>query len=194
MIPDMIEAEGGGPEERVRRSRLAEYAEMATPGERSDDDSGAAPTSEAPSPLVAEPLSTTNAPPDVPDEVARRRREFAVLLGEFRRTPVLVPVDENEAPLVGELGGVRWIYAFSGEPALARFAFARGEAGREWTYRRVLGARLLDAGVPAAGVPCGVALDVGSGDGEGTLFPPVVGIVPDAAAVNTTADDGEESR
>lgn len=195
MIPGMIEAEGGGPEERVRRSRLAEYAEMAAPGGWSDGDGSATPPPETPSPPVTEPPTTADAPRDVPDEVARRRREFAVLLGEFRRTPVLVPVDEHEAPLVGEWGGVRWIYAFSDEAALARFAFARGEGGREWVYRRVLGARLLDAGVPAAGVPCGVALDVGSGDGEGVLFPPVVGIVPDAAAVDAHAEDGgEESR
>lgn len=192
MIPGMIEAEGGGPEGRVRRSRLAEYAEMAAPGGQLDDDSGAVPPSEKPSAPVTKPSATADAPQDVPEEVARRRREFAVLLGEFRRTPVLVPVDEHEAPLVGEWGGVRWIYAFSDEPALARFAFARGEGGREWVYRRVLGARLLDAGVPAAGVPCGVALDVGSEDGQGVLFPPVVGIVPDAAAVDGNAEDGGE--
>lgn len=195
MIPGMIEAEGGGPEGRVRRSRLAEYAEMAAAGGQLDEDGSAAPPPQAPSAPVAGPLAMVDAPREVPDEVARRRREFAVLLGEFRRTPVLVPVDEDEDPLVGEWGGVRWIYAFSDEPALARFAFARGEGGREWVYRRVLGARLLDAGVPAAGVPCGVALDVGSGDGQGVLFPPVVGIVPDAAAVDGHAEDGgEESR
>jgi hypothetical protein len=128
---------------------------------------------------------------DEADEVVRRRREFASLLGEFRRTPVLVPLDENEDPLVGDYGGVRWIYAFSNESALARFAIARGEGSREWAYQRVLGARLLDAGVPAAGVPCGVALDVGSEDGDGVLFPPVVGIVPDAAAVDAGSTDGE---
>jgi hypothetical protein len=94
-----------------------------------------------------------------------------------------VPVDEDEVPLAGDYGGIRWIYAFSGEEQLARFAVARGEGSREWAYRRVLGARLLDAAVPAVGVPCGVVLDVGS-DGEGVLFPPVTGIVPDQAAVN----------
>ncbi|MEV7061558.1 hypothetical protein AB0N97_01930 [Streptomyces collinus] len=125
------------------------------------------------------------------DDIARARREFAALLGEFRRTPVLVPLDEDEAPLVGDYGGIRWIYAFSDESALARFAIARGEGSREWGYRRVLGARLLDAGVPATGVPTGVALDVGS-DGDGVLFPPVTGIVPDAAAVDTESVDGED--
>ncbi|MCD7438849.1 hypothetical protein K4B79_11515 [Streptomyces lincolnensis] len=186
----MIEAEGEGPEERGRRSRLAEYAEMAGLGELSHGGADA-----APSPEATEPPTTADAPQApqaAPDEIARRRREFAVLLGEFRRTPVLVPLDEREAPLVGEFGGVRWIYAFSDEPALARFAFARGEAAREWTYRRVLGARLLDVGVPAMGVPCGVALDVGGENDEGVLFPPVVGIVPDAAAVDADTGNGGE--
>ncbi|MEV5879750.1 hypothetical protein AB0L75_37165 [Streptomyces sp. NPDC052101] len=136
-------------------------------------------------------------PPGVPstDEVERRRREFAVLLGEFRRTAVLVPVDEDEGPLTGDYGGIRWIYAFSNESALARFALARGEGEREWAYQRWLGARLLDAAVPAVGVPCGVALDVGS-EGEGVLFPPVVGIVPDAAAIDRAvqATNGEIPR
>ncbi|MFE9626860.1 hypothetical protein [Streptomyces sp. NPDC006527] len=40
------------------------------------------------------------------------------------------------------------------------------------------------------GVPCGVALDVGS-DGDGVLFPPVAGIVPDAVAVDTQVENGE---
>ncbi|MEU0202348.1 MULTISPECIES: hypothetical protein [unclassified Streptomyces] len=129
--------------------------------------------------------------PGSTDDIARARREFAALLGEFRRTPVLVPLDEDEAPLVGDYGGIRWIYAFSDESALARFAIARGEGSREWEYRRVLGARLLDAGVPATGVPTGVALDVGS-DGDGVLFPPVTGIVSDAAAVDTETVDVED--
>jgi hypothetical protein len=53
----------------------------------------------------------------------------------------------------------------------------------------VLGARLLDVAVPATGVPCGVALDVGSEDG--VLFPPVVGVVPDAVAVDGKETGGE---
>lgn len=134
------------------------------------------------------PAAAGNSEPLNSGDVARRRREFAVLLGEFRRRAVLVPLDADEAPLAGDYGGIRWIYAFSHESALARFAIARGEGGREWPYRRVLGARLLDAAVPSVGVPCGVALDVGS-EGEGVLFPPVVGIVPEAAAV-----DGEVPR
>ncbi|MET7482557.1 hypothetical protein [Streptomyces sp. NPDC005538] len=126
------------------------------------------------------------AEPAAPDPTPAPRppsSEFPVLLGEFRRTAVLVPTDEDDAPLLADFGGIRWIYAFSNDAALARFAIARGEGGREWPYQRMLGARLLDAAVPAVGVPCGVALDVGT-EGEGVLFPPVVGIVPEAVAVD----------
>lgn len=110
------------------------------------------------------------------------RRVFAVLLGEFRRTAVLVPLDEAGDLWSAEQSGVRWICAFSDEEALARFALARGESGREWAYRTVLGARLLDVMVPMLPGPGGVALDAGSADGM--LFPPVAGIVPDAVAVD----------
>ncbi|MFE3634811.1 hypothetical protein [Streptomyces sp. NPDC059168] len=159
----------GGRTGHIRRSPLSEYAEMtdaAAPGEVSREERAA---------LDPEAV-----------DVRRRRREFAAVLGEFRRTPVLVPVDAEENPLTADQGGVRWILAFSNEPALARFAVARGEGEREWAYRRVLGARLLDAGVAAVGVPCGVALDAADGD-EGVLFPPVAGIVPDAVAVDPAA-------
>ncbi|WP_256726013.1 hypothetical protein [Streptomyces sp. IMTB 2501] len=154
---------------RIPRSRLYDYVDV----------SGSDEVKPGPSPAV--PSS---------DEVERRRRAFAVLLGAFRRTAVLVPVDEDDAPLTGDYGGIRWIYAFSNESALARFAVARGEGGREWAYQRWLGARLLDVGMPTVGVPCGVALDVGS-EGEGTLFPPVRGIAPDEAAVDVDGAMGD---
>ncbi|MEU1405025.1 hypothetical protein ABZ471_22160 [Streptomyces sp. NPDC005728] len=161
---------GGGADSaaHIRRSRLSEYAETAEA-----DASG-----EIPAPSQAE-------------DVARRRREFAALLGEFRRTAVLLPLDTDEVPLTADYGGIRWILAFSNESSLARFAIARGEEEREWAYQRVLGARLLDAAVPAVGVPCGVALDAADGD-EGALFPPVAGIVPDSAAVDVR--NGEAPR
>ncbi|WP_323183408.1 SseB family protein [Streptomyces sp. NBC_00091] len=82
----------------------------------------------------------------------------------------------------GPAGGLDWICAFSDEEALARFAQARGEAGRAWEFRRVRGARLLDEVVPALDFPCGVALDAAGPDGA--VFPPVRGIVPDSAAVD----------
>ncbi|MER6252677.1 SseB family protein [Streptomyces sp. NPDC001584] len=115
-------------------------------------------------------------------EVAARRGEFAVLLGEFRRTAVLVPIDPYGSLWTAEQGGVRWICAFSDEEALARFAAAQGDAGREWENHSVHGARLLDVMVPKLGVPAGVALDAGSADGM--LFPPVAGVVPDSAVVD----------
>ncbi len=176
------------------RSRLYDYVEMADP----DDTAGQPPQvsgePQSPDTLLgpAVPPTAAVSSPGAADGIADARREFAALLGEFRRTPVLVPLDpDSEDPLVGDHGGVRWIYAFSDESALARFAIARGEGSREWAYQRVLGARLLDAGVPAVGVPCGVALDVGSEGDDGVLFPPVVGIVPDAAAMDTEPADGK---
>ncbi|MFF4717471.1 hypothetical protein ACFY2V_39670 [Streptomyces eurythermus] len=157
-------AEHGGRNDSVgqaRRSRLYDYVDATEAGRQG----------------AAEPIGD-------------RKREFAVLLGEFRRTAVLVPVGEGGAPLTADFGGVRWIYAFSDEGALARFAVARGEGAREWVYQRWLGARLLDAAVPAVGVPCGVALDCADG-AEGMVFPPVRGIVPDAVAVDVEGGTGE---
>lgn len=124
--------------------------------------------------------SSESAGPD--DPLATARRRFARLLGEFRRTAVLVPFDANGSLWTSDRGGVRWICAFSDEQALARFARAQADAEREWTYRTILGARLLDALVPMLPGPAGVALDAGSDDGM--LFPPVEGIVPDAAVVD----------
>lgn len=82
----------------------------------------------------------------------------------------------------GRTRGLDWICAFSDEEALARFAWARGEGDREWTYRRVVGARLLDELVPALDFPCGVAWNAAGPDG--LAFPPVRGIVPDTAALD----------
>lgn len=132
--------------------------------------------------------------------MAARRRAFAGLLGEFRRTAVLVPLgdgpgpDEERGLLTTDFNGIRFILAFSDEQALARYAQARGEYRREWTYQSILGARLLDVAVPAAGVPCGVALDCADGP-DGMVFPPVRGIVPDGAAIDVDVDvdvDGDD--
>ncbi|MEU9763252.1 SseB family protein [Streptomyces sp. NPDC047987] len=151
----------------VRRSRIAELVDWSA--------------SEAPSaPREAPGPASVMTPEGDPAAVARR--EFAVLLGEFRRTAVLVPLDAGGDLWSADQNGVRWICAFSDEEALARFAEARGDGEREWTYRTVLGARLLDVMVPMLPGPAGVALDAGSEDGM--LFPPVAGIVPDAVAVD----------
>ncbi|MEU0399248.1 SseB family protein [Streptomyces sp. NPDC006197] len=136
--------------------------------------------------LAGEPGTDTSArttpEAETVDEEAAARRQFARLLGEFRRTAVLVPFDEQGSLWTADFNGVRWICAFSDEEALARFAVARGDAEREWTYRTILGARLLDVMVPMLPGPGGVALDAGSADGM--LFPPVAGIVPDEVAVD----------
>lgn len=97
---------------------------------------------------------------------------------------VLVPVSVTDGGwMSGWAGGVRWIYAFSDEGFLARFARARGAGAEEWRFEAVLGARLVDVVVPALGGPCGVAVNVGDEDAA-MLFPPVVGIVPDGVAVD----------
>ncbi|MEU7552531.1 SseB family protein [Streptomyces sp. NPDC044571] len=111
----------------------------------------------------------------------------ARLVGEFRRALLLAPLaDGAEGGLMSAVeGGIRWLYAFTDEQALARFAEARGAAHQEWEYLSILGARLVDAVVPMVDGPAGVAVDVADEDGS-MLFPPVVGIVPDACAVDRT--------
>lgn len=107
----------------------------------------------------------------------------AAMIGEFRRTAVLVPLVDGGA-WTAEYGGVQWIHAFTDEAALARFAQTRGAPpDEEWEYAAVLGARLLDVLVPELGVPGGVAVDIADEDGS-MLFPPVRGIVPDEVAVD----------
>lgn len=131
------------------------------------------------------------------DEVAAihaGQPEPAALVGEFRRTHVLIPT-VNDALLSTELDGIRWLYAFTDEEALARFALGRGaEPGDEWQYLTVSGARVLDVLIPAIEGPTGVALDAGSE--QGALFPPVAGIVPDRVAIDTTpvSDDAISDR
>jgi hypothetical protein len=159
----MIDKGNGTRPGHGRRSRLADLADMTVP--------------------VA-------AVPEARNDGVRMRREFAAVLGEFRRTAVLLPLGADACPLTADFNGVRWIYAFSDEAALARFAVMRGGGAHEWDYQRLLGARLLDGVVPAVGVPCGVALDVGSA-GDEVLLPPVLGVVPDTVAVD--ADEHGES-
>ena len=121
-------------------------------------------------------------------QVRAGRGNPAALVGELRRAVLLVPVVDGGL-MTADLGGVRWIHAFTDEPALARFAMARGAGpGEEWEYRAVLGARLLDAVIPALGGPAGIAVDAADEESS-MLFPPVREIVPDAVAVDG-ADDG----
>ncbi|MFF1691663.1 hypothetical protein [Streptomyces sp. NPDC058254] len=206
-------ADAAGEPQRIPRSRLADYAEMSGPPATG---AAAAPaherpdSEEDPTPLAQETAGqdTQSADQDTQSagqeplaedhpEVVARRREFARLLGEFRRTAVLVPLGDEPVPeeerglLTADFNGIRFILAFSDEQALARYAQARGGYAQEWTYRTILGARLLDVAVPAAGVPCGVALDCADG-ADGMVFPPVKGIVPDDAAVDRDEDERNE--
>lgn len=157
---------------------MAELAGPTDQGELVEQAEGPVPAS------VAVPAERPVAVPAVPvvDEVVAGRRGFARLLGEFRRAAVLVPFDAQGSLWTADFNGVRWICAFSDEEALSRFAHAQQDAGREWEYRTVLGARLLDVMVPMLPGPAGVALDAGSD--EGMLFPPVEGVVPEAAVVD----------
>ncbi|MFF8428279.1 hypothetical protein ACF07Y_24560 [Streptomyces sp. NPDC016566] len=155
----------------------------------------AAKSQSEPESAVAQDPATEPEPVPATDADARKR-EFAALLGEFRRTPVLVPLGDGSGPdderglMAADFNGLRFILAFSDEQALARYAVARGDTAREWRYQTVLGARLLDVAVPAAGVPCGVALDCADGE-QGMVFPPMRGIVPDEAALDFDTDTGE---
>ncbi|MPY63669.1 SseB family protein [Streptomyces spongiae] len=106
------------------------------------------------------------------------------VVGDFRRGEVLVPVVDGSLLSV-EAGGVRWLLVFTDEAALARFAGARGEGVPEWVP--VYGARLLDQMIPQVGGPVGIAVDAGSA--AGMVLPPVVGIVPDAVALDAAGAD-----
>src|SRR5690606_34293072 len=117
-------------DDRAAGGRAPSTAPLAADGARTGEQADHAPgvpVPEAPSPA----------------EVAERRREFTALLEAFRDTAVLVPL-RDDGWLTADFGGVRWILAFSDESALARYAVARGEGHQEWTYRTVLGHRLLD--------------------------------------------------
>ncbi|WP_069737715.1 hypothetical protein [Streptomyces sp. EN27] len=125
------------------------------------------------------------------DRIAERRAgvgDPGALVGELRRALVLVPYDRGGL-WTAEFGGIRWVCGFTDEAALARFAAERAvvegaEApSRSWEYATFRGARLLDEVIPAMKVPAGVAVNVADPDGS-MLFPPVVGIVPDAVAVD----------
>ncbi len=127
---------------------------------------------------------------ELPDEMSTVRTgegNLAALLGEFRRAAVLVPLFQNGL-MSGDFGGIRWIYAFTSEAALARFDAGLGTAAPATREDiTVLGGRLLDVVIPSLGAPAGIAVDVADED-RSILFPPVVGIVPDRAAVDAGAD------
>lgn len=125
------------------------------------------------------------------ERIAERRAgtgDPRALVGELRRAPLLVPLG-GDGLWTARFRGVRWICAFTDDRALARFLDRHGSGDREWEYAVLLGARLLDEIIPAMAEPAGVAVDVADEDGA-MLFPPVVGIVPEAAAVDAEAREG----
>ncbi|MEU0422848.1 SseB family protein [Streptomyces canus] len=87
--------------------------------------------------------------------------------------------------LSAESGGIRWLFAFTDEAALERFAEARGEPVPERIP--VYGALLLDQVIPKVGGPAGIAVDAGSQ--TGFVLPPVTGIVPEAVAVDVPSKE-----
>ncbi|MEU2739807.1 hypothetical protein ABZ656_31730 [Streptomyces sp. NPDC007095] len=126
---------------------------------------------------------------------ARRMDRIRHTIDRFRDTTVLVPLVPLDGGgrgfLAADFGGVRWIHVFTDELAAARFDEAQDALKGRRDFMAVRGWRLLDVVIPAMGVPCGVALDVGSGD-DGVLLPPVMGIVPDAAAVDAEVNGSGE--
>lgn len=117
--------------------------------------------------------------PGPADPATPRPGDLRRAVGRFRRREVLVPV-VDDAVLSVEAGGIRWLFAFTDDAALERFARARGEAVPERVP--VFGARLLDQVIPRMGGPAGIAVDAGSP--AGMVLPPVRGIVPDQVAVD----------
>ncbi|MGX1886921.1 SseB family protein [Streptomyces sp. NPDC055287] len=105
--------------------------------------------------------------------------DLRALVGEFRRSEVLVPVVDGGLLSVAT-GPVRWLFAFTGVEALEAFAGQRGEVIDEWVP--VFGARLLDRVIPDIGGPVGIAVDAAGA--APLVLPPVAGIVPDAVALD----------
>ncbi|MEU6811482.1 SseB family protein [Streptomyces sp. NPDC046831] len=115
------------------------------------------------------------------------------LVGEMRRSVLLVPSDDAGGLWSAHSGGVRWICAFTDEEALARFALQRGTSNRPLEYVALLGARIVDEIVPGLGEPAGLAVDIATEDGS-MFFPPVTGIVPDAAALDAEVEGAGRGR
>ncbi|MFE2217741.1 SseB family protein [Streptomyces canus] len=115
---------------------------------------------------------------------ALRQGNLRAVVGEFRRSEVLVPVVDGSL-VSAESGGIRWLFAFTDEAALERFAEARGEPVPERIP--VYGARLLDQVIPKVNGPAGIAVDAGSP--TGLVLPPVTGIVPDTVAVDVASKE-----
>ncbi|WP_405595829.1 hypothetical protein [Streptomyces sp. NBC_01410] len=127
------------------------------------------------------------------ERIAEQRRGVGdprALVGEMRRSVLLVPT-AGGGLWSARSGGVRWICGFTDEAALARFALLHASGDQPMDYAALLGARIVDEVVPSLDEPAGLAVDIATEDGS-MFFPPVVGIVPDAAAVDF--GEAEEGR
>ncbi|MGY0018064.1 hypothetical protein ACVHNB_03645 [Streptomyces sp. YJ-C3] len=125
------------------------------------------------------------------EQITERRRGVGdprALVGEMRRAVLLVPVSGGGL-WSARSGGVRWVCGFTDEAALARFAELRTGPDHPMDYAALLGARIVDEVVPSLGEPAGLAVDIATEDGS-MFFPPVVGIVPDSAAVDAAERQG----
>lgn len=120
------------------------------------------------------------------ERIAERRAGVGdprALVGEMRRSVLLVPMVDGRL-WSARSGGVRWVCGFTDEAALARFALRHTPGGQPMDYAALLGARIVDEVVPTLGEPAGLAVDIATEEGA-MFFPPVVGIVPEAAAVDS---------
>lgn len=118
-------------------------------------------------------------------EIARVRSgtgDGQSLMPTFRDAVVLLPQTADGPVAAGDYGGLRWLYAFTTETELASWVVARGgDATADQAYVTVRGSRVLDALLPAVGVPTGIAIDVAGA--APMLLPPVRGVVADEQAV-----------
>lgn len=112
------------------------------------------------------------------------RGDGAALLAALRGALLALPVVDGDSPVIVQSGGLSWLFAFTVPAELARFAAARGEGEIPCPFVTIRGVRLLDGLMPAMAQATGVALDVAGV--RPMLFPPLRGVVPDAAALDGT--------
>ncbi|HEX7660530.1 MAG TPA: hypothetical protein VF444_13735 [Pseudonocardiaceae bacterium] len=113
------------------------------------------------------------------------------LTSAFRESLVWLPTaadDPAGSVLTADYRGVHWLYAFTGEAELARFAMKTGGADRPRTYLTARGWRVLDVLVPAMDQPAGVAVDAA---GKRPMFlPPSVEAVKAAESAASNRREG----
>lgn len=119
-------------------------------------------TSLLPESLAADPDAIERCNAALRTEIALVRGglgDAAQLRRALRESVLLVlPWDDDESVVSAEQDGIRWVYAFTSEPDVARYALRRGAArDTDVPYLAIRGERLLDV---RSDVPWGVAIDV----------------------------------